>query len=93
MPKRLKIPISAIAKLSKNISRPTLYKILRTKKDILNKLLEKEKELATFYDKLFADYKKDVYSNRIRSDRQSPNQNKEILENNMESNNEDVVSN
>ncbi len=64
MPKRLKVPISAIAKLSKNISRPTLYKIIRTKKDILKQLLTKEKELASFYDKLFTEYKKEVYSGR-----------------------------
>jgi hypothetical protein len=64
MPKRLKVPISAIAKLSKNISRPTLYKIIRTKKDILKQLILKEKELAAFYDKLFTEYKKEVYSGR-----------------------------
>jgi hypothetical protein len=69
MPKRLKVPISAIAKLSKNISRPTLYKIIRTKKDILKQLVEKEKELAQFYDKLFTDYKKEVYSNRTKNDK------------------------
>ena len=69
MPKRLKVPISAIAKLSKNISRPTLYKIIRTKKEILKQLLEKEKELASFYDKLFTEYKKDVYSNRTKNDK------------------------
>lgn len=69
MPKRLKVPISAIAKLSKHISRPTLYKIIRTKKDILKQLVEKEKELAQFYDKLFTDYKKEVYSNRTKNDK------------------------
>jgi hypothetical protein len=68
MPKRLKVPISAIAKLSKNISRPTLYKIIRTKKDILKKLLNKEKELSAFYDQLFIEYKKDVYSGRTKTD-------------------------
>jgi hypothetical protein len=67
MPKRLKVPISAIAKLSKNISRPTLYKIIRTNKDILKQLLNKEKELAAFYDSLFIEYKKAVYSGRTRN--------------------------
>jgi hypothetical protein len=67
MPKRLKVPISAIAKLSKNISRPTLYKIIRTKKDILKQLLNKEKELAAFYDSLFIEYKKEVYSGRTKN--------------------------
>ena len=64
MSKSLKVPISAIAKLSKNISRPTLYKILKTRKDIVKQLLAKEKELSAYYDALFIEYKKGVYSNR-----------------------------
>lgn len=59
--KTISIPISAIAKLSSNISRPTLYKIVRTKKDIVKILLDKEKELTIFYDEIFAKYKKNVY--------------------------------
>jgi hypothetical protein len=64
MSKSLKVPISAIAKLSKNISRPTLYKILKTRKDIVKQLVAKEAELSKFYDTLFASYKKEVYSGR-----------------------------
>jgi hypothetical protein len=68
---KLKVPISAIAKLSKNISRPTLYKILETNKDIVAQLVNKEKELASFYDKLFIQYKKEVYAKRTADKQQT----------------------
>ena len=64
MIKKLTIPISAIAKLSKNISRPTMYKIVETRPDLVKLLIKKEVEIAKFYDTLFKDYKKEVYSNR-----------------------------
>jgi hypothetical protein len=60
----LKIPISAIAKLSKNISRPTLYKIVAEYPSMVEVLLKKEEELASFYDDIFKIYKIEIYKNR-----------------------------
>jgi hypothetical protein len=65
--RKVLIPIKTMSELSGILSRPTIYKLLRTRPDLVQKIQHVQHVVSKELDLIFTEYKVGVYKHRSKN--------------------------